>query len=316
MLFNNLSCSFGGSHYNIGDVPADDPTHVYHHSTSNICISVFQIHSFVLVMAKEENHYLAYLEDMYEDKKGQKKVKVRWFHQSQEVVSSCRIPPPTPHPREVFITPYAQVISAECVDGFATVLTPEHYEKCMPFLPDTSSSPDRTYLCFRQFRNNRIKPFNLSKLRGYFEQLILSCLDLHVVSKNKLEEEFSNEGPVKRGAKRSRSCKGRQSFTTAQSDVGISERENQIMTCGPDYRMLRFGPPGRMPLAKYLMSNRWLSPSFKMGDKVELLCQDSGIRGCWFRCTVMQISQKRLKVQYENVQNEDGCGNLEVCVIS
>ncbi|XXG81890.1 hypothetical protein AAC387_Pa09g2428 [Persea americana] len=270
------------------------------------------IHSFVLVMAKEENHYLAYLEDMYEDKKGQKKVKVRWFHQSQEVVSSCRIPPPTPHPREVFITPHAQVISAECVDGFATVLTPEHFEKCLSFLPDTSPSSDRTYLCFRQFRNNRIKPFNLSKLRGYFDQSILSCIDLHVVSKNKLEEEeFSNEGSVKRGTKRSRSCRGRQSFTTAHSDVGISERGSKIMASGPDYRMLRFGLPGRRPLAKYLRPQCRFSLSYNIGDKVELLCQDSGIRGCWFRCTVLQISQKRLKVQYENVQNEDGCGNLE-----
>ena len=81
----------------------------------------------VHVMAKGENQNLAYLEDMYEDKKGQKTVKVRWFHHNLEVkgVISLR----NPHPKEVFMTPYAQVISGKCVDGLATHQTREHYEK-------------------------------------------------------------------------------------------------------------------------------------------------------------------------------------------
>ena len=70
-------------------------------------------------MAKGENHYLAYLEDMYKGKRGQKKVKVRWFHHNHEVKGI--IPIRNPHPKEVFITPYAQVISAECVGGPASL---------------------------------------------------------------------------------------------------------------------------------------------------------------------------------------------------
>ncbi|XP_058081109.1 uncharacterized protein LOC131229229 isoform X2 [Magnolia sinica] len=273
------------------------------------------IHSFVLVMAKEENHYLAYLEDMYEDKKGQKKVKVRWFHQNQEVIGI--IPLPTPHPREVFITPYSQVISAECVDGLASVLTPEHYEKCLEALPN--ASPGSIHFCFRQYRNNIVKPFNLSKLRGYFDQAVLSCLDLHVLSKSASHgsdgeegEELSHVGTTRQGARKSRSCKVRPKFTMAHLGVRFSGHGSQITASGPAYQNLRFGLPGRRPLAvKYVGSQRWLTPPFKVGNKIELLCQDSGIRGCWFRCVVLEISRKQLKVRYDDVQNEDGCGNLE-----
>ncbi|EXB75375.1 hypothetical protein L484_012749 [Morus notabilis] len=50
------------------------------------------VQSFVFVMANGENDYIAYLEDMYEDKR-------------------------------------------ECVDGLATILTREHYEKCLAAIP-------------------------------------------------------------------------------------------------------------------------------------------------------------------------------------
>ncbi|XP_068669508.1 uncharacterized protein [Aristolochia californica] len=271
------------------------------------------IHSFVLVMAEEENHYLAYLEDMYEDKKGQKKVRVRWFHQSQEVVGRIRIPSPVPHPKEVFFTPYAQVISAECVDGLATILTPEHYEKCLAGLPYASSV--RIHLCFRQFHNNRIKSFNLSKLQGYFNQTILSCLDLYDASNQKSGEEDEDYSPrqsTKKGQKRSRSCRGRQKYGSTYPSVGISSRGTQITSCGLDCQNLRFGLLGRKPLTvKYIQTSQSVMPPFKVDEKIEILCQDSGIRGCWFQCTVLGVSRKQIKVHYDDLQNEDGCGKLE-----
>ncbi|KAF8414249.1 hypothetical protein HHK36_002249 [Tetracentron sinense] len=268
------------------------------------------IHSFVFVMAKENNHYLAYLDDMYEDKKGQKKVKVRWFHHNQEVKDV--IPLRNSHPREVFITPYAQVISAECVDGPATVLTRGHYDKCLAAFPHGFSA--KVHLCFRQFRNNRVKPFDLSKLRGYSNQTILSCLDHNPGSKQTgdEEEEFSQGEYVKQGAKRTRSCRGRQRFVANRSSVRISGRERQIMACEPANQNLKFGLSCQRPLAiKGVQPQPWLPLPLKVDEKIELLCQDSGIRGCWFRCTVLHASRKHLKVQYDDVQNDDGYGNLE-----
>ncbi|XP_052734963.1 uncharacterized protein LOC108343137 isoform X2 [Vigna angularis] len=80
--------------------------------------TTINVHSFVYIMAEEENHYLGYLEDMYEDKKRQKKVKVRWFHHGQEVKQV--IPQLILQEGEVFITPHVQVgakIEVLCQDS-------------------------------------------------------------------------------------------------------------------------------------------------------------------------------------------------------
>lgn len=249
-----------------------------------------QIQSFVFVMAEEENRHLAYLEDMYEDRKGQKKVKVRWFHHNQEVMGVISLR--NSHPKEVFITPYAQVISVECVDGPAIVLTREHYEKCVPVIPHDLLA--RVHLCFRQFKSNRVKPFKLNKLRGYYDQPIFSC-----VGPDYLEvEEFRPGENVKVGAKRTRSCRGR-----------------QMLPYKASCRDLRYNMLSRkMIFGKYVENQIWGKQLFKANEKIELLCQDSGIRGCWFRCTVLQVARRQIKVQYDDVKDEDGRGNLEVCI--
>ncbi|XWS27743.1 hypothetical protein CRYUN_Cryun25bG0006900 [Craigia yunnanensis] len=273
------------------------------------------VQSFVFVMAKGENHYLAYLEDMYEDKRGQKKVKVRWFHHTKEVKGV--IPVRNPHPKEVFITPYSQVISAECIDGLASVLTREHYEKCSAVFPDALLA--RVHVCSRQFRSNKVKQFDLSKLRGYFDQPILSCLNSSPFSEpdsmnhglnEEEEEELSPSGNIKLRNKRTRTNRSSQRFVTDQSGNRISG--NYLMTCETSYKKIKYALSGKRLLSlKHAEGQHWYGSVFKVDEKIELLCQDSGIRGCWFRCTVLQVSRKQMKVQYEDVQDEDGYGNLE-----
>ncbi|PHT99564.1 hypothetical protein BC332_29352 [Capsicum chinense] len=51
--------------------------------------------------------------------------------------------------------------------------------------------------------------------------------------------------------------------------------------------------------------------SFEAGDKIEVLCQDSGMRGCWFRCKILRVSEKHLKVQYDDILDCDGPEKLE-----
>lgn len=262
-------------------------------------------HSFVLVLSEKENRHLAYLEDMYEDKKGQKKVKVRWFHRYQEI--QCTIPPPKPHPREVFITPYFQVISAECVDDLATVLTPDHYDKCFAALPHVSSAG--IHLCFRQYKKNRFKSYDLTSLSGYFDQAVFSCFSICTLSG---DEGLGNEGSARDPSyKRNQLAKGPHSFVTGSLTFRLGN-ENHVMSARLPCDDMRYGLPVKKPMSlKFVGPRQWLTPPYKVDEKIELLCQDSGIRGCWFRCTVLQSSQKRLKVRYDDVFEEDGCGNLE-----
>lgn len=268
-------------------------------------------------MALDDHYYLGYLEDMYEDRKGQKKVKVRWFHHNQEVKNF--IPQLNPHPREVFITPHVQVISAECVDGPATVLTPKHYEKCMAIVAENSSSGVR--MCFRQLKNHKLKPFALAKLRGYSNQAILASLDANVVPKQKIkcsklfqedEEGLLRDDRVRVGSKRNRNYKGDQGLENGSPGVRISGPGNQITNSEPTYPKLKFKLSGKPMDNKIDGTESQLHVYFSVDERIELLCQDSGIRGCWFQCKILQISQKLLKVQYDDVEDVDGFGNLEV----
>ncbi|KAF5728460.1 putative DNA binding protein [Tripterygium wilfordii] len=273
------------------------------------------VSSFVFVMAKGENHYIAYLEDMYEDKRGQRKVKVRWFHHNQEVKGV--VPLRNHHLKEVFITPHSQVISTECIDGPAGVLTREHYDKCLAVFPESYLA--KVHLCSRQIRNNRVKPFDVSKLRGYFEQPILSCMNSNsfrepdFISRSLTDEEddgLSSEEKTVLGAKRTRIDRGWQTVGKERPGVKFSGRQCEMMNLEPGYKNLKYGDETLLSLM-HVECRPWYNPVFKVDDKIELLCQDSGIRGCWFRCTVLHVSRKQMKVRYDDVQDEDSHGNLE-----
>uniref|UniRef100_A0A1J3I3I8 BAH domain-containing protein n=1 Tax=Noccaea caerulescens TaxID=107243 RepID=A0A1J3I3I8_NOCCA len=258
------------------------------------------VQSFVFVMSKGEDRYVAYLEDMYEDKRGLKKVKVRWFHYTKEVKGAVALK--NPNPKEVFITPHSQVISAECVDGPATVLTREHYEECVASFPNSLLA--KVHMCYRQLRNNKVKPFNLSKLRGYLDQPIMACLssmETGPVDCNKEEDAELSEGEnVMVGAERS---KRKQAGMMSDHLLTIYES-----SC----KRLRLDSSGkRFPSPTDVQRHPCYNGVIKADAKIEFLCQDSGIRGCWFRCTVLEVSRKQVKLQYDDIEDEDGFGNLE-----
>ncbi|CAI0374337.1 unnamed protein product [Linum tenue] len=252
------------------------------------------VHSFVFVLAEEEHHYLGYLEDMYEDKKGKKKVKLRWFYRSQEI--NTLIPQLNPHPREVVITSHVQVISAECIDSSATVLTPWHYEKYVAVadLSSPSSSP-AVHMCFRQLKNNKLKPFALTKLNGYSKQSVVASL-------GECNDQLAYEDVIRVRANDKRKS------TSSNVAIGIHQPiEIKAMFPKLKFRLSRRTTNGRDFVAPQLPS----PVMFKVGDEIELLCEDSGIRGCWFRCKVLEASKKRLKVQYLDVLDVETDINLE-----
>ncbi|KAJ8526213.1 hypothetical protein K7X08_028690 [Anisodus acutangulus] len=249
------------------------------------------VNSFAIVMGEEESHYLGYLEDFYENKKGQKKVKVQWFQHFQEV--QCVIPQLEGHPREVFNTSHVQVIYAECIDAPATVLTPRDYEKYISRVLESLSSG--VYMCFREFRNNKVMPFSLSNLDGYYNQTIFILLRSQQKSKgHKLHEvkDITRKDPSRQAKLESQIAKPEQ--TCPKIEIKL---------------------PSRGPVGVQLVEPQ-CKQSFEVGDNLEVLSQDSGMRGCWFRCKILQVSQKRLKVQYDDILDCDGPENLEEWVPS
>ncbi|KAL5838853.1 hypothetical protein ACOSQ3_016022 [Xanthoceras sorbifolium] len=288
--------------------------HLKHYPSFRRNGTTIAVHSFVFT-AQEERYYIAYLEDMYEDRKGQKKVKVRWFLNNQEVKSV--ITDLNTHPNEVFMTANVQTIGAEYIDGLATVLTRRHYEICVALIPQTS--PSRIHMCFRQIKHNWVKPFSLTKLRGYSNQAILTALDDPPLSKQKvkgcrLNEEdgalFTLDDPMRVSAKRRKSCKEQEQFKDGFV-LKNTFSANKVIKGELKYPKLKFRLSRKTKDLKVVLPQPECPISFKVDEKIELLCQDSGIRGCWFKCTVLQVSRKHLKVKYDDVEDADGPGNLE-----
>ncbi|PHT30911.1 hypothetical protein CQW23_27248 [Capsicum baccatum] len=78
----------------------------------------------------------------------------------------------------------------------------------------------------------------------------------------------------------------------------------------PNYPKLKVKFPSSGPAGIQLVESQH-KLSFEAGDNIEVLCQDSGMRGCWFRCKILRVSEKRLKVQYDDILDCDGPEKLE-----
>ncbi|PHT99557.1 hypothetical protein BC332_29345 [Capsicum chinense] len=279
-------------------------------STKGITITV---NSFAIIKAEEEGHYLAYLDDFYENKKGEKSVKVRWFQHLQEV--QCVIPQLEGHPGEIFITPHTQVIYAECIDAPATVLTPEDYERYISLAPENLFSG--VYVCCWEFKNSKVMPFSVGELDGYYDQTIFTMLSSHqaqLKSKSPMLHEIKDitrEDPIKQGPRGSRSVDGSRSSGIRKSIPGNQLAKAKPPTCP---KLKTKIPSGGQAGIQFVEPQFKLS--FEVGDNLEVLRRDTGLRSCWFRCKVLKVSEKYLKVQYDDIQDCDGPDKLKEWVSS
>uniref|UniRef100_A0A0E0ELS6 BAH domain-containing protein n=1 Tax=Oryza meridionalis TaxID=40149 RepID=A0A0E0ELS6_9ORYZ len=183
--------------------------------------------------------------------------------------------PPDVGDREIFFSPGLQDLSVECIDGLAAVLSAQHFEK---FQSSPKHSYWQPYICRRQIDEDGVKPFDVTQLQGYWSQEV-----------------------------RFKVTKGASSSDGAQKRKRDAFSETDPQQCVPSAAFGSDSPKNDLEHK----TQKQLYP----GSRAEVLSQDSGIRGCWFRCSVLKRRGDKIKVRYEDLQDADETGNLEEWVL-
>ncbi|KAH0991140.1 hypothetical protein GBA52_002623 [Prunus armeniaca] len=289
---------------------------------------VVSVHDFVFVLAEEDKRLVAYLEDMYEDSRGNKMVVVRWFHKVDEVGI---VLPRNFNDREIFFSLCLQDLSIECIDGLATVLSPQHFEKFHKEATQTHLEP---FVCHKQFDNDECKPFDITQVKGYWKQEILRYMctaspsKVHGSSQQStegLEMEENDDANGVRPKKRHHSIKGydvclenndrSESLDAVCVDVGNLSKHGT--DCRSKSEVCGFGRGSSDATLPSKEVRKTLLQHLALGSQVEVLSQDSGIRGCWFRALIIKKYKEKVKVQYQDIQDAaDEAKKLEEWVLA
>ncbi|XWS23256.1 hypothetical protein CRYUN_Cryun29cG0105700 [Craigia yunnanensis] len=283
-----------------------------------------QIHDFVYVLAEEDKRLVAYLEDMYEDSRGNKMVVVQWFHKIDEVGI---VLPHSYNCREILSSVCLQDLSIECVDGLATVLSPAHFKK---FLNEAIHTRLEPFVCCKQFDNDEIKPFDVTHVKGYWKQDIfryiysLSPSD-DCVSRQQHAYDQNTDWNVDGGVgirPRKRYCQSKDDDMYMHYS---GSRDSMDASCAAvqDFWNSKYGTEsfsfsGRS--SAFLSTDeakQYSSQHLKVGSQVEILAQDSGLRGCWFRARIIKKHKDKVKVQYQDIQDAaDEANKLEEWILA
>lgn len=249
------------------------------------------IHDFVYVLAEEDKQLVAYLEDMYEDSRGNKMVVVRWFHKIDEVDI---VLPRSYNDREIFFSRCLQALSIECVDGLATVLSPQHYEK---FLNEARLSQLEPFVCYMLFEDDDVKPFDFTEVKGYWKQDIIRYLSLTIPSKRVKYDDVMKGGPRKK-LRRSTEVDEQLLHVT---DAGFQNRDSNLVASEDIMNRSKGYLDSLSSQKDAAMPN--CGKHLTVGSRVEVLSQDSGIRGCWYRALIIRNHNDKVKVQYEDIKD-------------
>ncbi|GMH25987.1 hypothetical protein Nepgr_027830 [Nepenthes gracilis] len=114
---------------------------------------------------------------------------------------------------------------------------------------------------------------------------------------------------VVRGNERIRNFGERQCFL--KGPFGAEHRKKIVYE--PLCRDIKYYMPSRRLFTfKNVEFNKcWDGLVLKIDEKIELLSQDNDVQGYGFRITILEIFQKQVKVQYDDLEDQEGCGNLE-----
>lgn len=221
---------------------------------------------------------------------------------------------------QIFFSLCLQDLSIECIDGLATVLSPQHYEKFQNEARHTMLEP---YVCGNQFDNDDIKHFDITQVKGYWRQEILRYMYTLSDSKSngssqqsddslELEEDVQVTSGI-RPKKRLRWAKADgevaaielEKLNNSKKETKSRNGNNSLKQVGttPTFTTSQGTKETKENALEYLV----------IGSQVEVLSQDSGIRGCWYRASVIKKHKNKVKVQYQDIQDAaDEAKKLEV----
>ncbi|XP_042027895.1 uncharacterized protein LOC121775022 isoform X1 [Salvia splendens] len=278
------------------------------------------VHSVVWILGGGGKDYLGYVEDMYETLQEEKMVRVRRFLFPEDI--QHLMPKLCSDSGEVFITSTKEQLSAKEIDGLASVLAPIDFKKCDEVLPLNLSL--KIFTCHREFKSNSVSTFNITELCGYYAQPVLSTLKYFFPEPSDAIENSTQEGddcsPQNQAVITCKSNEiliGDQIVSEVDADLHNVAKDNQAAKRGPANQCLKIKQAMKGPVQD---NNPLIWPQNQMlsrvNENIELLSQDSGMRGCWFRCKILRSSAKLMRVQYCDVTDADEDGNLEELVVA
>jgi hypothetical protein len=178
------------------------------------------------------------------------------------------------------------------------------------------------FVCKSQIDNEDVKPFDVTQIKGYWKQEILRYMYTHTDSKSNGSSGQSDDAPEFedhsaagiRPKKRQRCTKVDVKDTV---DLAVVQMENlkkskvdtKISTGNNSSKLV-----GHTAATAIKGTSEHAQQYLFVGSQIEVLSQDSGIRGCWFRASVIKKSKDKVKVQYHDLQDAiDEAKKLEVC---
>ncbi|KAJ6768667.1 AGENET AND BROMO-ADJACENT HOMOLOGY (BAH) DOMAIN-CONTAINING PROTEIN [Salix koriyanagi] len=174
------------------------------------------------------------------------------------------------------------------------------------------------FVCYKQFDNEEVTPFDITQVEGYWSQEILRYLTIppsnypanfqHPFSGSRGEgnDHDANRMRPKKVLCRSKdndgACTGRKELLTARY-INVQSFQTSRVNGKTGYEMGSQRGKEHTAFLSTAEITQNPSQSLNVGSEVEVLSQDSGIKGCWFRASIIKKHKDKVKVRYRDISD-------------